>query len=248
MILQEIKVRLSKAVILKDAFTGEPVSLSGVFIRTFAGGKTEKRPGGYVLFLDMDSPEFEIEAESPLYQKRRLRLRADQGMELEEILMYPSPAYPIRAGYTAVRGRLEPGSLLRVHLEEQRENSRLMEDYKAGEDQIFIYDRGKNRDTLWYIQKKQEETGEYFWAKQQDLDSERFGLKQPLQSAYPKRDTVICPAKESIADEKGEFYLLLPAISKEQCTLHYSYGKTGCEIHGKTKIVCAGENIILKEG
>ena len=51
MLLQETKIQLSKAVLLRDALTSEPVS-SGIRIHSLSGGRIEKKSGGHVLFLN----------------------------------------------------------------------------------------------------------------------------------------------------------------------------------------------------
>lgn len=247
MALQERKIQLSKAVLLKDAFTGEPVS-SGIRIHSFSGGQVEKKPGGYVLFLNVCSVEFEAEAESPIYQSRKLFLQADSGAEVEEILMYPSFAYPLKAGCTAVRGRAEPGSVIQFHIEEERENGKLLEDYQKGEEQISFYRKSAAFHMIWHIQKKQGKSGEYFSLKHQEENSECYTLKQPLGSAYQKKDTVICPAQESIADKNGEFYLLIQNLPEEKCILHYSCGGNCQEVSRKTEIIRGKENYIQEEG
>lgn len=246
MVLYETKIRLSKAVLFRDAFTGKPVS-SGIRIRSLSGGRTEKKGGGYFLFLDVDSPKFEIEAESPIYQRRRVCLMADHGEKVEEIFMYPSPAYPLRAGNTVVRGQTVPGSVLRFYIEDERGCCRLINDYKKGEGEISFYLKGGISSTLWHIQEKQKKAGEYFSVKHVDDGSEIYVLGQPLKAAYRKKDTVIYTAQETIADENGEFYLLLAGLPGETCLLHYSYGNTGEETSGETEIFRAKENHILEE-
>lgn len=131
MVLQERKIRLSKAVRLRDAFTGEPVS-AGVTLRTLSGGRVEKKREGYFLFLDVGSPVFEAEIESSVYQRQKLHLPADSGACVEEILLYPSPAYPLREGVTVVRGRTKPGSVLRFHVRDGQGNVRLIRDTGKG--------------------------------------------------------------------------------------------------------------------
>lgn len=246
MVLQETKICLSKAVLLKDAFTGKPVS-SGIRICSLSGGRTERKGGGYFLFLDVDGPEFEIEIDSPIYQHRKLPLKSDGGQELEEILMYPSLSYPKRAGHTAIRGRAEPESVLKFHIEDEAGICRLLEDYKDGEPRISFYRKDGGWSDSWYIRKKQEKTGEYFRTRETGADAEQYLLHQPLKSAYQKKDTVIYPAKKSIADENGEFYLLLGDIPGETCILKYFYEQAGKETYGEVEIVCAKENRILEE-
>lgn len=246
MVLQERKIQLSKAVLLKDAFTGEPVSY-GVRMQSLSGGQIEKKPGGYFLFLNMSSQDFEIEVDSPIYQCRRIFLQADSGAEVEEILMYPAAAYPLKTGCTTVRGRAEPGSVIQFYVEEERESGKLLEDYRKGETQISFYRKGGTFHMVWYIQKKQGKPGEYFSIKNQ-IDSESCELKQPLKSAYQKKDTIVCPAQETIADENGEFYLLIQNLPEERCMLHYSCRGNGQEICREAEIIQGKENYIQKEG
>jgi len=246
MVLQETNIRLSKAVLLRDVFTGEPVS-AGIRICSLSGGKTERKSGGYFLFLDVDSPEFEIEVDSPIYQHRKLCLKADNGEALEEILMYPSPAYPLRAGCTVVRGRADSGSVLKFYIEDDRGSCRLLQDYKEKDAQISFYLKSGIWSASWYIRSKQEKTGEYFDMRYTDTDTELYPLKQPLRAAYKKKDTLIYPAWESVADENGEFYLVLRDIPQETCILQYTCRKAGTELFGEAEIVSAKENHILED-
>lgn len=247
MLPQEIKIQLSKAVLLRDALTGEPVS-SGVRIHSLSGGRIEKKSGGHILFLNVTEPEIEIEVESPVYQSRRICLKPDQGAELEDILMYPSQAYPRRAGYTAVRGKARPGSILRFHIEDEKGVCRLFSGYKKGQEQISFYTKNRIVSALWYIRNKKETSGIYFALKNIAGDSEVYDLKESLDQDYPIKDTVIYPAQETITDENGEFYMLFQELPQEKCLLYYSYDKAGQEKQGETQIVQAKENYILEEG
>lgn len=243
MLLQETKVQLSKAVLLRDALTGEPVS-SGIRIRSLSGGKVEKRSGGYVLFINAADSEIGFEVESPVYQPRKICLKSDQGAELEDVLMYPSPAYPRRAGYTAVRGYAAPGSTLRFHIEDEKGVCRLFGAYKKGEGQISFYIKNRIAGSLWYIRKKKETSGAYFALKNIEEDSEVYRLGEPLKQDYQIKDTVIYPAQETIADENGEFYMLFQELPREKCLLHYIYEKAGEVKQGAAEIVQAKENYI----
>lgn len=244
MVLHETKIRLSKAVLLRDAFTGEPVS-SAVRLRSLSGGRVERKSDGYFLFLDVGSPQFEIETESPIYQRKKICLAADAGREVEEVLMYPSPSYPLRSGCTAVRGKAAPGSILRCYVENEDSSSRLINDYKKGEAEISLYLRGGAKSVLWHIQEKQKKMGEFFRIKNFNEGMEVYHLSQSLKYAYHKKDTVISPAQETEADENGEFYLLFRQIPEEKCLLHYSYGNTGTEKSGEIEIFRAKDNYIL---
>ena len=247
MVLQERKIRLSKAVRLRDAFTGEPVSAGGT-LRTLSGGRGEKKREGYFLFLDVGSPVFEAEIESSVYQRQKLHLPADSGACVEEILLYPSPAYPLREGVTVVRGRTKPGSVLRFHVRDGQGNVRLIRDYRKGEEEISFYIKDRISGMFWYVWKKGKEEGEYFRADRPGEEGEQYRLKKPLAWDYQKRDTLICPARESIADEEGEFYLLLPELRQERRLLHYACENDGEVTEGELEIVRGRENnFILKQ-
>ncbi len=244
MVLHETKIHLSKAVLLKDALTGEPVS-STIRLHSLSGGRVKRKSDGYFLFLDVKVPQFEMEAESPIYQCRRICLTSDAGEEVEEILMYPSPAYPQRSGYTAVRGKAAPGSILRCYVEDKEQSCRLINDYKKGEAEISLYLKGGAKSVFWHIREKQKKTGEYFHLKNLNEGAEVYRPGRPLKCAYRKKDTVIYPAQETAADAHGEFYLLFRELPEEKCLLHYSYENAGKEKSGEAEIIRAKENYIL---
>ena len=246
MLLQETKIQLSKAVLLRDALTGEPVS-SGILIHSLSGGRIEKKSGGHILFLDVTEPEIAIEVESPVYQSRKICLKPDQGAELEDVLMYPSPAYPRRAGYTAVRGKASPGSILRFHIEDEKGVCRLFGGYKKGQEQISFYIKNGIAGALWYIRKKKETSGVYFSLKNIAEDSEVYSLREPLAQDYQIKDTVIYPAQETVADENGAFYILFRELPQDKCMLYYSNDEAGKEMQREIQIVSAKENYIIEE-
>lgn len=243
MVLHETKIRLSKALLFRDAFTGEPVS-SGIRISSLSGGRVEKKADGYFLFLDVGDKELTIETESPIYQPRHFTLKVDDGAELSEALLYPSPSYPLRAANTTVRGRTLPGRVLKFHIEDERSCSRLISDYKKGEAEISFYRKGSMNNVFWHIRKKQGKTGEYFTLGQADGEAEVFQLGEPLETAYLKKDTVIYPAQETVADENGLFYLLLGDIPQELCKLHYFYKDTAGQACGEAEILRAKDNTV----
>lgn len=246
MLLQETKIQLSKAVLLRDALTGEPVS-SGIRIHSLSGGRIEKKSGGHILFLNVTEPEIAVEVESPVYQSRKICLKPDQGEELEDVLMYPSPAYPRRAGYTAVRGKARPGSILRFHIEDEKSVCRLFGSYKKGQEQISFYIKNGIVSALWYIRKKKETAGVYFSLKNIAEASEVYSLRESLAQDYQIKDTVVYPAQETVADENGVFYILFQDLPREKCLLYYSSDDEGKKKQGEIEIVQGKENYILEE-
>ncbi len=244
MVLQETKIRLSKVVRLRDAFTGEPVS-AGIELRSLAGGGVEKKGEGYFLLLDVGNDEFQIEVKSPVYQRQRLVLKADRGEKVKEILLYPSFAYPFRQGTTSVRGRAKPKSVVKLHAGDAQAGCRMIGDYKRGQEEISFYLKGKIQSVFWYIRKKQKEKGEYFCTEYPEDEGETYRLRRPLKDDYMMKDSVICPAQECIADEDGEFYLLLADIPKDTSILKYSCESEGKVTEGEAEIFKGRENYIL---
>ena len=161
--------------------------------------------------------------------------------------MYQSPAYPRRAGYTAVRGKASPGSILRFHLEDEKGVCRLFGGYKKGQEQISFYIKNGITGALWYIRKKKETSGVYFSLKNIAKDSEVYHLMEPLDHDYQIKDTVIYTAQETIADENGTFYILFQDLPQEKCLLYYSNDTKGKEKQRETQIISAKENYILEE-
>lgn len=236
-ILQKIHIRLSKVILLRDAFSEETVT-NGIQVRIIPEGrKPIRKPGGYWLFLDMGQEEFEVEIESPIYQRRRVHLKPGQGEEAEEIFLYPSRAYPIGAGQTMLRGTARPGALVRFHPEEGIPEGRLICDCKKGDREISVFMReaaGTRR--KWYIRDKEKQTGEYIQLREFPDESQKCELLRPLQCDYRKKDTVLHPAYECIADEDGEFFLLLDQPKEQKYRLYYTYTEDGEEIHEEIQI------------
>lgn len=244
MVLQETKIRLSKVVRLRDAFTGEPVS-SGIELLCLSEGRLEKKREGYFLFLNAGDGEFEIEVKSPVYQRQRIKLKADKGACVKEILLYPSFAYPFRQGISSVRGRAKPKSVIKFHVGDAQTGCRLIDDYKKGREEISFYLKGKIQNMFWYIRKKHQDEGEYFCIEYPEEEGEVYRLRHPLKEDYQKKEAVICPAQASIADEDGEFYLLLAELPKDKCILHYSCESGDKVTDGEAEIVRGRENRIL---
>lgn len=235
-ILQKIHIRLSKVILLRDAFTEETV-MNGVQIRILpGGGNPVRKSGGYWLFLDMGQEGFEIEIESPIYQSRKVLLKPDQGEEVEEIFLYPSGAYPVRPGYTMLRGTAEPGTVICFHLEEGMTEGRLIHDCSKGDQEIFVYMRnGTSVGRKWYIRDREKQTGEYIQIRELPDDSQQCSLLHPLKYNYRKKDTVLDQAYECAADEDGRFFLLLDHLKEQKITLYYSYIENGKEFCNETE-------------
>lgn len=228
MLFEKREVHLSKTILIKDAFSEEAVT-NGMQIWTSYGGKPILKPGGYCLFLNVGQAEFEVEIRSPVYRCRKVSLKADAGEQAEEIFLYPSKSYPVKAGSTWVCGQAPAGTALWFHLEEKENECRLLRDFSRGGDRICIFQKGKPKTGKqnWYIWEKERRAGEYFQAQEIPGEPETYVLAQPLGADYRKKDAVLYPAFTYITDETGEIYLLMDSLKEHEYILHYSYGKEG---------------------
>lgn len=244
MMLENIKMHLSKVILLKDTFSEETV-INGMQIRASYGGKPVLKQGGCCLFLNMEQEEFEVEIDSPIYRHKTVRLKADGGERVEEIFLYPSEAYPVKAGSTGVHGSVLPETMLWFHLEESAEECKLLCDCHKGESRISIFKKGKTGrgKRFWYIWDKEKKAGEYFQAQEISGEPEVYELTCPLETDYRKKNAVLYPAFVYITDETGEFYLLLGHLREQKYDLHYSYEKKGKIICGKTEIQGRKQNM-----
>lgn len=244
MLSEKIRLHLSKVILLKDAFSGETVT-NGMQIHVSPGGKPVIKPGGYCLFLNMDQEEFEVEIDSPVYRHRTVRLKADGGEQAEEIFLYPTQSYPVKAGSTWVCGYSLPETTLWFHLEEGTKECKLLVDYPKGGSRISIFQKGKagHGKKNWYIWDKEKKLGEYFQTQEISGEPESYELICPLERDYRKKNTVIYQAFVSITDNTGELYLLLDHLKEQNYDLHYSYQNKENRIYGKTEIQGRKQNI-----
>lgn len=247
-ILQNVSICLSCAVLFRDAFSGEPVT-GGIQVRVLCKNakKPVKKPGGYWLFLDVGQKEFEAEITSPIYQTRRILLRADGREEAEEIFLYPSSSYPVKAGSTMVTGTVKPGIQLYFHLEEEELACRLFQDCKKGEEQLSIFMKGEadRQCRNWYIWNREQKSGEYVQIQGLTEDSEQSRLRVPLQIGYRRKNTALYPAYECTADEEGSFFLILGRLRERTYTMHYQYMDGKKKISGECEIQGTRQNEIM---
>lgn len=245
MLSEKINVHLSKAVLIKDAFSEETLT-TGMQIRVFPDGQPVLKPDGYCLFLNMEQEEFEVEIDSPVYRHRTIRLKADGGEQTEEIFLYPSKAYPVKSGSTWIFGLALPETELWFHFEESGGECKLLCDYHKEDERISIFKKGKNGrgKKNWYIWDKEEKTGEYFQVQDNSDEQEVYGLVCPLKSDYRKKNAVLYPAFLYMTDETGELYILLDHLKDENYELHYSFCKKGEKICRKAEIQGRKQNML----
>ena len=234
----KISVCLSKAILLKDAFSEEPVG-NGVRIRTAQGKSPIAKPGGYWLFLNMGTEPFEAEIASPVYRPEKILLRPDGGEKAEEIFLYPSPAYPVRDGSTLVLGAAAPETKLWFYLAEKTQERKLLEDYQKGKESISIFMRhlsgGGKRN--WYIWDKEKKRGEFFQVRTEADETENYELSASLKENYRRKDTLIYPAWECMTDSRGEFFLILDGLKEQKYRLCCSFMQKNKQISKEVEIV-----------
>ena len=236
---QRIDIRVSKAVLFKDAFSEETVA-NGLQIQVGQGGRYLRKPGGYCLFFHTEQGEFQVEITSPAYQPRKLFLAPDGGRRVEEVYLYPSKGYPRREGCTAVWGSASPCAVFWCHIKEESQECRLLWDYQRGQDQIALFlKKGQGGRRNWFIWDKGKKTGEYFQVHPEYGEGEAHRLCAPLTGDYRKKNAAVYPAWECPIGEDGTFFLLFGQLKEQEYTLCYSSGEEG---FGEIKIFGQKEN------
>ncbi len=227
-VLRTMHVRLSKVILLRDAFSGQAVS-QGVRLCTSPQGRLARKPGGYCLFLDMRQEQFEVEIEAPIYQRRKLLLRADGGRAVEEVLLYPSQAYPAGTQVTSIQGHTKPGTSVCFHLEEESRECRLLGDYRQGETRLSLYlgEQDGISAGLWYLRDRETKAGEYVRLCRLPEPPEQWELCKPLRHSYRKKNTAAYPACSCIAGEDGGVYLLLGRLRDQTYKLYGTFPDGG---------------------
>lgn len=244
MAVQKMQTVVSKAILLRDAFTEDAVT-KGIWIRTRQGKTPLGKPEGYWLFLNMGTEPFEAEVRSPVYQPLLLSLKPDGGREVEEFQLYPSRAYPLQEGRTSVLGIAQKETKLWFHLAEGTEEGKLLLDYQKGKPEIsvFMENRRAKKSRGWYIWDKEKKKGEYFLVRREPEETERLTLSTPLRESYRKKDALLFPAWQCPSDEKGEFFLLLPKLDQGKYRLCCAYQAAGKTHRAETEISGGSQNI-----
>jgi hypothetical protein len=243
LILQEMKIQLSKVILLKDAFSEKPV-VNAVRIETPQGREALLRRDGYCLFLNAGQEAFDIRILSPIYKERSVCLQPDGGEAVEEVLLYPSRAYPVRANETIVCGVLPWQTTLWVYLEDSARECRLLQDYEEGNTRISVFMQGSvNREKrTWYIWDKEKEEGEFFQMRRCSDASETYVLTSPLKTQYRKKNALLFPAWECPADENREIYLVFDYLKEKEYVLHYFYMEEEKEVCVQVEISGCRQN------
>ncbi|MCC8030067.1 MAG: hypothetical protein LIO75_09815 [Lachnospiraceae bacterium] len=236
-ILEHVSLRVSGAIRIRDAFSGKAVT-NGIQIRTGGGGRTVLKPGGFCLFLNMETETFDAEITSAIYQSRRLVLEADGGRTVQDVFLYPSAAYPAERNTTVVSGHAHAGAMLYFHLEEERMGFRLLRDCEKGAKEISIFTGGRAGAVsgLWFIRDHRTGNGMYVRAPEPENETALSILPEPLGCAYRKKDAVLYPAIECMAGEDGEFYLFLNHLKEQSYQLFYSCMQDKKVTDGKIEI------------
>lgn len=245
------KRKVSLVVLPIDDFTERVITGSTLRMYTEEGKRPSiRKPDGYHVFCDLTGSTIHICVESPLYQKQIIEFPLEDISKVYLIRVLPNESYPIPAGATCVRGKLKPGSRIRLFFPEQKKNYKLLYDYTPGEHAcnlaLFCPEVTQLEGKTLCIRGTGGES-EFFRVKGQN--EETCLLEYPLEKGYKKIGTSVYPVYEAFADGEGCFYLPIRSIPTESgsCTCLIA-GADGKEEICRTLILKAGkENRITED-
>ena len=244
------KRRVSLVLLPIDDFTDRVITGSQLRMYLEEGGRPSiRKPDGYHVFCDLEGSAARICIEGPLYQKQTVELPLGGMATVYQVRMLPNASYPIPSGATCIRGRLKPGSRIRLFFPEQKKSYKLLYDYDPEEKGLslslfnpeLVPLEGK---TLCICSREKEE---FFRVKGQA--EEICELEEPLQESYRKIGTSIYPVYEAFAEADGGFYLPIRSIPVESgnCVVRIAEGD-GQQERCLTLTLTAGkENRIAEE-
>ena len=187
---EHIRHKVSFILELWDAFSDQPISDAALLVQTEDGRRPIRKPEGFYVFTDCPLPTVIL--------KKRLR---------------PGRNYPIPEGTACLYGTIWPNSQIEVFVEENAGLWHLLSDYqvKRAPDEMEIFNPLK-KDLVgrrFYIQDREEKNTDFFEVKQQEGQSGKVFLAEPLKTSYKKAGTKLYECSSARADEKGRFLIPL---------------------------------------
>lgn len=218
--------QVSLVVLAIDDFTGKPIL--GSNIRVYIDGMPPaiKKSEGYHVFVNIDQPTVIVHAVGGQFNPRSIRCDLTGNEEKYAFLklrMIPNSCYPIPPNTTCIEGKAVPGSLIRIFCRDGANAYKLLYDYKKGDGddnrQISIFHpdeidmegkllhitdgEGNNRELVRIIGVVDQENKVYL-------------LENELSSNYRKIGTSLFTVYETVADNKGSFFLPIANTYQEK--------------------------------
>jgi hypothetical protein len=216
--------RVSVAVLVLDDFTDRVLSGAAIQVRaTGLPAKPIRKSDGYFVFTTDQGTIRQIEVDSLSYEKEIVTVEPEALNPLHPVIkvrLKPNRQYASPGAVTCLEGRAEPGCEIRVIQTSNPQPLKLLYDYeKTGgeaerEIRIFHPEKKDLSGRTLAIQSQDQKEPEVFRVLEMtDREQGVCLLTKALSKAYKKIGAMIFPVYTTRANEKGEFFLLLPGLT-----------------------------------
>jgi len=217
----DISYRVAAAVLVIDDFTDRLVSGSSIRMRVPGSSvKPIRKADGFFVFTTGAREIRQIEVESPVYHRALIDLesqRLNPGRPVLRVRLQPNRLYAASGKVTAIEGKAGPGDVIQVAPASFPQSLKLLYDYtRDGDDgglTICLFPSEKKELSGKYLSirtKEQAEAEVFRVLEPVDREQGLYALAEALKKDYKKAGASICPVFVTTADEKGEYFFLLP--------------------------------------
>ena len=204
--------------------------LSGAAVRVRIPGSPAKpirKSEGYFVFTAGDREIRQILVESPLYHTALVDIepgRLNPKHPVLKVRLQPNRLYAAPGGVTCLEGKAGPGWEIRV-IPEGGQTLKLLYDYDPkgeGDGRTISLFQAEKKDLSGKrlaIRGKEQEAPEVFQVMEMtDREQGTCLMGEALKKGYKKAGASLFPVYTTTADEKGDYYLLLPGLEgKDDC-------------------------------
>ena len=205
-------MKLSLSVQLTDDLTGRPIKGSNARVWIEGQKPPIKKESGRYIFTDLLPGEYVLKAEGGVYTYAETKCTVSENeMESITIRLIPNRSYRLPSDAVHIEGKAAPGAVIRMYSTDKLSAYKLLYDVKKGSEVIGIYHgSGVNIEGKLLKIISSDKTGEYIKiSAYENQDKSEYRLCEKLEADRTKLGTVIVPASECIADDKGSFLLLI---------------------------------------
>lgn len=190
-----------------DAFTGRPITGSGVSMMIEGEKPPVVKDDGFRVFTNIKEKKPLLKGISGLYAPVELKIDMEN-RDSEEILvlrMMPSRAYPLPEGTTTLEIKTTPNRSLKLWTNEVS-GYRLTKDYKPEDGkELNVYNPTEaTLDGKGFFIGNNDSSE---WMRITNIRGKNATTEAPLKNAHPKTETLLWPADEITADDRGICFL-----------------------------------------
>lgn len=234
---EHIRVRASLVVLVIDDFTGKVISDGSVIVSIADGSKPIRKADGYYVFVNVNQQQIHLTVSADYYitEKRIIDMTAiDRVAPVVKIRVKPNRNYPLQKSMTAIYGKAEPHSEIRILCDNIQKYYRLLYDYDPEKNKreisIFNPDKTDLDGKLLLIKDKEETDGELIRiVDTKSREDNLYLLDKEAETGYKKLGTRLLPIFTHTCDESGEFFITLYNTGVQELSCQ-------CEMLGSTNV------------